>query len=85
MATMITPTTRGSVPGLMEARVWPPRITHVVEKPSLQSHRDWITSDRRVPQIKQEQEKPSHPETEYETHVRIVFRTYGQKQRGRTG
>ena len=33
----MTPTTRGSVPGLMEARVWPPRITAVVEKPSLES------------------------------------------------
>ncbi|KAJ6621825.1 hypothetical protein B0H10DRAFT_2015924 [Mycena sp. CBHHK59/15] len=33
--TITTPATRGSVPGLIEARVWPPRITAVTEKPSL--------------------------------------------------
>ena len=33
--TRITPTLSGRDPGLIEARVWPPRITHVVENPSL--------------------------------------------------
>ena len=34
-ATMMIPTVRGIVPGLIEARVCPPRMTQVVENPSL--------------------------------------------------
>jgi hypothetical protein len=37
--TITTPATKGSVPGLMEARVCPPRITAVTEKPSLKDIR----------------------------------------------
>lgn len=49
---MMIPTTSGRVPGLMEARVWPPRMTAVTENPSLGTRQ--LTANRRLQTAKKD-------------------------------